>query len=160
MVEIDVMSCHYCGAPLRKIEDCMWFCEYCGRYSLVSRSIIQNQQPQKADEDDDLPVSLSCEVKNEVRSFYFDRGVKLIFHYKKRATRADNFPATMSCSISDQEKLLLEDVPRFAYDIVEIHNIGKECSISFYHGKTSIKTMCYAFQSPIEINGIKFTLSE
>lgn len=160
MVEIDVMSCHHCGAPLCKIEDCMWFCEYCGRYSLVSQNIVQDQPNERENEGNGLPVSLSCEIKNEVKSFDFNGAFKLVFHYKKRATRADNFPATMSCSIGGQEKLLLEDVPRFDYDIIEIHNIGEKCNISLYRGRTSIKTISHPFQSPIEINGIKLTLSE
>lgn len=160
MFDIDAMSCHHCGAPLCKIEDYVWFCEYCGRYSLVSQKNLQNQPTEQKNEDDNLSVSLSCELKNEVKFFNFNGGIKLVFHYKKRATRADVFPATMSCSIEGHEKLLLENVPKFDYDIVEFHIVGKKCDISLYCGKTSIKTISHTFQSPIEINGIKFTLSE
>lgn len=150
MIEIKAIDCSYCGAPLRLVSGSLWYCDGCGRNAIVHtyNSPSLSNHVQKA-------ISFNVEIRreDEVYDIVSNGAFELLFKYKRRATRADPFPASIYLNDQNGSHLLIDDAPLFEEDLIQLIYDGSVFRLSTFQKGMMKKSTTVKNGCSVSVNG-------
>lgn len=160
MIDLECMTCKYCGGALIHFKDDIWRCQHCERFSMVSaaQTSITKENPSKTSESQTLFTLVIC-LNDASLKFHCKKVAVLRFTYHRRATRADPYPAFVTIETGLGTHTCFEKAPRFKFDEIRIQKGPTGLLITgFTKGKPEFNQSLKP-KGGMEINGIHISSS-
>lgn len=155
MIDVECMTCKYCGGALIQIDRTIWKCESCGRYAAVCFS---SSEEKVHTDHSDGPSCCSCCLKLSLDDVSKEIDVsgdfEIIFEYKRRAVASDKNPATIDIKNGSDQMLFFENAPRFQYNKLSISVFDDLVKINCYRGHSVAVAVDVPFGKTQCINGL------
>ena len=156
MIDLECMSCQYCGGRLIHYKDHIWQCENCSRFSVVGVSSNSHPQVSEKSEKDSKqsqqPFIITLSFDDEIAEISCSGETTLRFAYRRRATKADRYPSIVTIETSGLVKTCFEKGPPFEFDTVSVTRKHSGFQIIVYQKGRACFDKTVGFGDVISVN--------
>lgn len=155
---IEGLRCESCGGRLIHHFDKIWICEHCQLFNIVTNGSDAAETVESKASPSVQAHILQLSIGERAIALPLSETLKMTFHYHRRATKADRFPAYSRYSTDLTETDVIEDLPPFEYKVVSfiVQPMGITAILSKKDEQT--RRVSIPTKTKVTINGIDFEL--